>query len=393
MKRAAKKLLLVSAGALVGCLLAELLLRAMGISFPLPYLPDRHAGWRLQPGFSAWFGKEGRAFLEINREGFRDVDHVPAKSPNTVRIAVLGDSYAEAAQVSLSETFWSVFGKRLESCAAMNGRKIEVLNFGVSGYGTAQELQVLRQYVWKYDPDIVLLAFFSGNDLRNNSLRLEAEQARPFFRLEQDGLVLDDSFQQHPDYLKAHSKWTRLKVWLINHSRLLQLLNEIKSNRQRAAPTGSEQPRELGVDDLCFVEPRSDDWREAWEVTERLLAKMAEEARQHSAQLCVVTVTSGVQIDPDPLVRSAYQERLNVPDLFYAERRVKQLGERERFQVVILGPSMQEVAHTEHQHLHGFTNTKLGTGHWNVDGHRVAGELIAQEICREWEEGIKTADK
>ena len=39
------------------------------------------------------------------------------------------------------------------------GKQVEVINFGVSGYGTAQELLTLRQKVWDFSPDIVVLAF------------------------------------------------------------------------------------------------------------------------------------------------------------------------------------------------------------------------------------------
>ena len=69
-----------------------------------------------------------------------------------------------------------------------------MINFGVSGYGTAQELLTLRHYVWDYSPDIVLMAFLPGNDVRNNSKELEPEKLRPFFRLRDGELELDRSF-------------------------------------------------------------------------------------------------------------------------------------------------------------------------------------------------------
>jgi len=43
----------------------------------------------------------------------------------------------------------------------------------VSSYGTAQELLNYRYYGSKYSPDMVMLAFFAGNDVRNNSKALE----------------------------------------------------------------------------------------------------------------------------------------------------------------------------------------------------------------------------
>ncbi|MDP6060048.1 MAG: hypothetical protein QGH33_14205, partial [Pirellulaceae bacterium] len=90
------RLLLVCGGLLIGLLLTEVMLRVLGIAYPLPYLPDVYVGSRLQPGFSAWFTEEGRAYVQINRAGFRDREHELKKPADTFRIAVLGDSFAEA---------------------------------------------------------------------------------------------------------------------------------------------------------------------------------------------------------------------------------------------------------------------------------------------------------
>ncbi|HVT18767.1 MAG TPA: hypothetical protein VHQ90_21610 [Thermoanaerobaculia bacterium] len=53
----------------------------------------------------------------------------------------------------------------------------------MAGYGTAQELLTLRHEVWRYAPDLVLLAFYTGNDVRNNERRLEQDPSRPYFIL------------------------------------------------------------------------------------------------------------------------------------------------------------------------------------------------------------------
>ena len=114
-----------------------------------------------------------------------------------------------------------------------DAQNLEVLNFGISGHGTAQQLQMLRHYAGRFEPDVVLLAFFAGNDIRNNSRRLEPDPVRPFFQLEAGQLVLDDSFLEHPDFLKANSPAVARKVACINASRLLQLANEWKNRPPR----------------------------------------------------------------------------------------------------------------------------------------------------------------
>jgi hypothetical protein len=72
---------------------------------------------------------------------------------------------------------------------------------------------------------------------------------------------------------------------------------------------------------------------------------------------------------------------LAVKDLFYPERRITDIGERAGFPVLNLAPAFQSFADEHHVFLHGFDNTKFGTGHWNEAGHRLAGQLIADRLC------------
>ena len=163
-----------------GLALAEISLRVIGYTFPEFYVTDSSRGYALRPGVSGWYRKENDVFVRINSDGLRDLEHTKTKPPDTIRIAVVGDSYAEALQVPLESTFWFVLSKSLNSCSA-NQKHIEVINFGVSGYGTAQELLTLREHVWEYSPDIVLLAVTTNNDISDNSEVLKKARDVPYF--------------------------------------------------------------------------------------------------------------------------------------------------------------------------------------------------------------------
>src|ERR1043165_3294615 len=100
-KRSAKdrwpvKLLLVLAGLVIGLLLVEVGLRIVGYSFPVFYTTDQDRGIALRAGVEGWYRREGRNYVRINSDGLRDLEHAKAREPNTLRIAVIGDSYAEA---------------------------------------------------------------------------------------------------------------------------------------------------------------------------------------------------------------------------------------------------------------------------------------------------------
>ena len=121
------------------------------------------------PNSSGTWNREGRGEVNINEDGLRDINHDISKSTNSIRIAVLGDSFAEARSVNLEDTFWFQLKDNLKTCTNFHkGKEIEVINFGVSEYGTTQQYLTLKNNVWKYNPDIILLAFYSGNDISDN---------------------------------------------------------------------------------------------------------------------------------------------------------------------------------------------------------------------------------
>ncbi|GIW39873.1 MAG: hypothetical protein KatS3mg076_0450 [Candidatus Binatia bacterium] len=134
---------------------------------------DPVLGARLVPGKKGWWTQEEREFLvwvEINDLGLRDVPRKLEKADGVFRILALGDSFLEALQVPLERAFTQVLERELSSRL---GRPVEVINAGHSAYGTAGELLFFRERGVRFDPDLVLLAFYPGNDVLNNSPELE----------------------------------------------------------------------------------------------------------------------------------------------------------------------------------------------------------------------------
>ncbi len=133
------------------------------------FAPDPARIWDLNPGYTGHrtdWGDRNWVTLTINLQGRRDAEVTLAKPPNTVRIALLGDSVAFGARVKVEDDFASLMQNALNARA--DGRRYEVLNFGVSGYSTWQELSTLKQKALAYKPDLVLLAFVM-NDLYDNN--------------------------------------------------------------------------------------------------------------------------------------------------------------------------------------------------------------------------------
>ncbi|MBI2824161.1 MAG: SGNH/GDSL hydrolase family protein [Planctomycetia bacterium] len=380
---------------ILALLAIEIVLRLVGIYHPRMTQADPVLGVIHRPSMSYRYRQEGESFVQINSAGFRDEEWPIAKAKDELRIAVLGDSYTEAFQVPADSRFTEVLARMLGQSPALAGRSARVMNFGMSGYGTGQELLVLRDRVAKYQPDLVVLAFLTGNDLSDNSLSLRPHERRPFFFVQDGQLTLDESFQ---DWVASEERWPAvLRHKLADWSRIVQLYYQVRRAMQwrtvvaQARALGTAPPRELGLDDEIYQEPTTQPWRDAWELTERLLAAMDEETRAMGATLLVVTLSNSDQVEPDPDVRRQYLARLGVSDLFYPDERIRQFCEAHRIAVLTLAPTLAEYAAAHHEYLHGFENSKIGRGHWNALGHRLAGELIAVRIADMAAEGVFSA--
>lgn len=381
---------LLCASLLIALLAGEGVLRLVGFSYPSFYVPDDLAGVRLRAGAQGWYREEGEAFVRINPDGWRDRARARAKPPNVARIAVLGDSFMEAAQVDLDATFTSQLERELNDCQAYGNRAVEVLNFGVSSYGTAQQLLTLKERVAPYAPDVVLLAFLPSNDIRNNSKKLEGWKARPFFDLKDGKLALDASFRDDPAFQeKKRAAGVEAKLDTL---RLYQLWRRVRVGSYRGwddAPAAAAMAAgrsaslgEVGIAERVYMPPSAPEWQEAWAITESLLAAINREAKHLAARFVVVVLPSPAAVFPDAELRRRYARTLGVPDLFYPDQRVRRVGQAEGFEVLALGEAMQGRADKTKAYLHGFMNTRLGFGHWNSRGHALAAELVAERLCR-----------
>ena len=159
----------------------------------------------------------------------------------------------------------------------------EIINFGVSGYGTAQELQILRHRVWDYSPDMIILAFLTGNDVRNNSRALQRDDRMPYFVHKGKDLVLDDSFLKW--YESRQGAIARSYYAVLRHSCLLRgfkaaryALDRCRWARERKDLAVRGGFGEAGLHEIVYREPSDDTWR------------------QRRATFMVVTLSNGDQV-------------------------------------------------------------------------------------------------
>ncbi len=104
----------------------------------------------------------------VNSDGMYDKERSVKKTPNTIRIAILGDSVAAGCEVKREERFSNLLEDKLNKASAANtstsNLRYEVLNFSVPGYNTTNEVEQLKTKVAKYKPDIIVLSYFINDN-------------------------------------------------------------------------------------------------------------------------------------------------------------------------------------------------------------------------------------
>jgi hypothetical protein len=355
----------------------EVILRIAGVRFPSFYQPDWERGYALRPGAAGVWTREGQGRVTINADGLRDRPHAPRPGPGVRRVALLGDSFSEALQVDREQTWWHRLEQRLNSqtpCAFRKGFPggVEIMNFGVGGYGTGQQWLTWRLKARAFQPHTVLLAMYLGNDIQDNTP--QPRQDQPVVRLAPDGaLVIDNAFRESAGSRFRFSPPGRGLNRLLNNSALLQLANEAKNRWSGRQPLASPAP---GAPTLHLVRDDPSGWR----ITEALLRQLRDEVHASGATLVVTSLSTPEQLWPDRVERQRAFQRAGL-DPFAREQRLAGLLKALNVPYHPLAGELRRQADQDGLILHGFQGRNPGAGHWNVTGHRLAGEVLARQLC------------
>lgn len=100
----------------------------------------------------------------INHQGMRaDREYSIEKPQGVCRVAIFGDSFFMGYELNLEDTF----AFRLERHLNSVGIRSEVLNFSVSGFGTAEMIQTYEGFGRQFEPDVVIFEWHDS-DLEDN---------------------------------------------------------------------------------------------------------------------------------------------------------------------------------------------------------------------------------
>ncbi len=353
-------------------------------------LYDERLGWKLKP--SARTVNEVVEFsheIATNARGYRDEDTPFERPEGRRRIVLIGDSFTMGDGVHRGE----LFADRLEELL-----DVDVVNLGVNGYGTDQEVLTYEEEGVRYGGDVVLLAFTVPNDVVNNGSAEQYGKKKPYFLPTEDG-GLELAGVPVPYRLLGtrpvpvvYEPRFELHDWLDTHSALYALvfhrLATIDSVRERWEASGllHEQVGVFYPAHLWMMRSRPNKkLTSAWEITRRLLGRWSARVRAEGSVPALMMIPSHLQVDQELWAETMAERDLDPSkhDASASNRRLAGICEEHGIAALDLLPVLREAHASSSVPLYYRKNP-----HWTAEGHRVAAEALAEFLSADafWSE-------
>jgi hypothetical protein len=264
------------------------------------------------------------AYPKINALGFRGGPVTLPKPAGVYRILVLGDSVAYGPGVSRGEAF----PQRLQAILAATHPNIEVINTGVPGYSTYNEVEVYRAMGKRLAPDLVVLAFCM-NDVVNPRLHWVTAGYPLDAAYQVPAAAIPDLDRDRDHVLPMLRERSRVAAsrGVLTRSIIISTLFDAAmywcgAGESPAAPSGPTPrwPTHLVFEDSISINVLMDDRTPEWRWLTRLISELDAAVRKDDAKLLVLLLPIAYQLDAGypllPLRRIAAScEAKNIPCL------------------------------------------------------------------------------
>jgi lysophospholipase L1-like esterase len=323
-----------------------------------------HAQWHHwhQPNFFCQYPVRAEGYsvpIHFNQLGMRDSREFTVEKPAGMRrIAVIGDSFVEGLQVAEENGVVRQLERQLRQ---PGDERIQVLNFGCSGFSTTLELVLVRDWVRQFAPDVVVCLHHFSDINEDWVYRCQTVQTST------------GEISAIPARLAAAEG---LMKRCVRHSRLLQVIQQVLGRHPSLPADASYQE----TFDAVVHDPYTAEDETAWSYSLQALAALADVLRRDNTRFLVVLVPIGTQVEPvDPV----YAARLGYRYLA-GGCRLEHRGYQEKVRAYCRehGIACLDL-------LDGFrTANPWGTPwfylphdlHWSAAGHELAARHIAEYL-------------
>jgi len=157
--------------------------------------------------------------FRTNRWGMRDDDCEKLPAPGTRRIALLGSSYVMGWGVEHVDTFEVLLEARLnEAPPDPEVSRYEILNFAVGGYTLVDQVALVRDVVFDFEPSMVMLVSHTGMKDRELDRLAEyitdgAHERSPVLAELLPELAVDPTLPAEQLRRQLRGGWDRLVTW------------------------------------------------------------------------------------------------------------------------------------------------------------------------------------
>lgn len=235
-------------GLLIALFIAEMILRAYVPVLGPMYRADSITGYSLKPNVSVnhRFPNNYDVHYETNSLGFRNPEITMPKPEGVCRVLGLGDSQTMGIGVERDDTYLSILQTRLQSRTPQS--RIEVINAGVPGWGTSQELARLEHMGANLEPDIVIVGV-GTNDTRDSF-------KSGLYRISDSGTLESTPLDKRPQWFPERQLITRLPGYdyLANNSAIFNWIRAIYTRSRAGDLTPEVSPDVLYQDDWLQLE-------------------------------------------------------------------------------------------------------------------------------------------
>ena len=117
-----------------------------------------------------------------------------------------------------------------------------------------------------------------------------------------------------------------------------------------------------------------------------LALEISKDLEINNSELITLIVSRAEIVDYEEEYVKEMAKKNNISNIFYPEDRLENFGKQNNIPIISISRYMSDLNWSKNNEItkfHGFNSSdSLGTGHWNENGHKFAGEIIGKKICQ-----------
>jgi lysophospholipase L1-like esterase len=317
--------------------------------------------------------------FHFNAQGWNHPDdYVVAKRPGVRRVCLIGDSMVEALQVRPQETMFAVAEREM----GLAGTPAQWYAFGVSGYGTAQEYEVIRRFALDYQPDVVILLFVQNDPFDTSPYLVDLEPYVVRYVLdESEVLSMIFPTEWRPSWWRRFSARSALVRYIMVQKGLLNRFRYRKTESGVGGLPVRENVSEYRHPIVQGLATQSMNERQekTWLLIARLLEAARDECRRRGAIFAVAFRGWRDEIDT-PIQPESADLPPKEADPYCLKSRIREMG-REQVAPIAARLGIPYLDLTEALRASvartGRSHCFPDDSHYSAAGHAAAGEALA----------------